>query len=172
MANFWPHLYKQNFSFPMPQWLFPQKHPVLLHAKIQALQGSRGYPVVLVWRWMCACRENHMSSWAKRNTISSWCYQKKRNRCCIVFPSRAKAFFPIFDSLESILTSICDIQKVRKWATIYILSSKEGVVAFNYGTLSCRNSYLWLLLLDCGFSCVKVTAMVNCRFASDLGVSS
>ena len=170
MANFWPHLYKQTFSFSTHPWQFPRKHLVSQYAKFQALQGSRGYPVVLVWRWMCACRENHMSSWAKRNTISSWCYQKKRNRCCIVFPSRAKAFFPIFDSLESILTSICDIQKVRKWATIHILSSKEWVVAFNYGIW--RNSYLWHLLLACGFLCVKVTGIVTCRLASDLGISS
>ena len=103
----WPRLYRQNFSLSMPRWQFPWRHPVLQHAKTQGWQGSRCYPLVLEWPRMCVCRENHMSSWAKRNIISSWCYQKKRNRCCIVFPSRAKAFFPIFDSLESILTSIC-----------------------------------------------------------------
>ena len=172
MANFWPLLYRQNFLLSMPRWQVPWRHPVVQHAKTPGWRGSRGYPLVLEWPQMCVCRENHMSSWAKRNIISSWCYQKKRNRCCIVFPSRAKAFFPIFDSLESILTSICDIQKVLKWATIHILLSKEWVVAFNYGTLFCRNSYLWLLLLDCSFSWVKVTAIVTWRWASDLGVSS
>ena len=172
MANFWPHLCRQNFSCSMPLLQFQRMHPVLPHAETRGWQGSRGYPLVLVSPRMCVCRENHMSSWAKRNNISSWRYQKKRNRCCIVIPSRAKPFFSIFDSLEVILTSICDIQKVRKWATIHILLSKELVVAFNYGTLFCRNSYLWLLLLAWGFSCVKVTAMVTCRLASDLGVSS
>ena len=172
MANFWPRLYRQNFSLSMPRWQFPWRHPVLQYVKTQGWQGSTGSPVALESPGMCVCRENHMSSLAKRNIISSWYYQKKRNRWCIVFPSRAKACFPILDSLESILTSICDIQKVLKWATIHVLLSKEWVVAFNYGTLFWRNSYLWLLLLDWGFSCLKVTAIVTSRLASDLGVSS